>query len=153
NAGREGVIHSVETTINFLSLFAAVISSSLHAPLGALHDALMSLNDGRVLPLLDPAKKTGRPRASAMRASLIGLVAFTVMRLTETGMQATAAHTTVARELEKAGIKPARGARMITARTIRGWCEEVRSDVGRHGGASQTYNHLIADPRGSVSEL
>ena len=95
-AGREGVIHSVETAVKFFSLFAPVISLSLHAPLGVLLDALMSLDDGRVLPLLKPANKTGRPRASAFRKSLIGSAAFTVKRLTESGMQAPAARNAVA---------------------------------------------------------
>jgi hypothetical protein len=147
NAGREGAIHSVETTIKFLSLFAPVISLRLHAPLGVLCDALMSLDDGKALPLLKPAKKLGRMRASALRGSLIGGAVFTVKRLTETGMKAPAAHQAVASALKRVGIKPARGRaeKSITARTIRGWCEEVSVDVGRHGEAAQTYDLLIKE--------
>jgi hypothetical protein len=153
NAGREGVIHSVETMLKFLSLFGPVISSSLHAPLAVLFDALMNLDDGRASPLLKPAKKTGRSRASAMRASLIGGVVFTVKRLTETGMSVPAANKTVAHTLRAEGVKPARGrAGTITARTIRAWCEEVSADVGRHGEAAQTYDGLINDPKGSLTE-
>jgi len=152
NAGREGVIHSVETVLKFLQLFAPVISSALHAPLAVLFDALMSLDDGRALPLLKPANKTGRPRASAFRGSLIGAAVLTVKRLTEVGMKTPAAHEAVARNLKGAGIKPARGrVGAITARTIRGWCEEVSADVGRNGEAAQTYDLLIKDPRGSAT--
>jgi hypothetical protein len=152
NAGREGVIHSVETVLKFLSVFAPVISSRLHAPLAVLFDALMNLDSGTVLPLLKPAKKTGRARASALRSSLIGAAAFTVRRLTETGMKAPAAYKAVARCLRDAGIKPARGrAGTLTERTIRGWCEEVNTDVGRQGEASQTYDLLIFDPRGNAT--
>jgi hypothetical protein len=34
---------------------------------------------------------------------------------------------------------------VITARTIRGWCEAVSADVGGHGLAAQTYNLLASD--------
>jgi hypothetical protein len=73
NAGREGVVHSVEWVLNFLQRFAPVIFSKLHAPLIVLFNALMSLDDGNVSPLLKPTKKTGR-------APLIGAAAFTVTR-------------------------------------------------------------------------
>ena len=150
NAGREGLIHSVETAVKFFSLFAPVISSSLHAPLAVLFDALMNLDDGRILPVLKPAKKTGRSRASAMRGSLIGSAVFTVKRLTEAEMEHPAAHKAVASTLTASGIKPARGrAKAITARTISGWCEEVRADVGRHSDAARTFDLLINDPKGS----
>jgi hypothetical protein len=154
-AGREGVIHSVETVVHFLSVFAPVISSRLHAPLGVLYDALMNLDDGKVLPLLKPAKRTGRTRASALRASLIGAAVFTVKRLTETRMEARNAHKAVANTLKGLGVKPARGsAGTITARTIRGWCEEVSADVGQHGEAAQAYYYLMNDPKGSdINEL
>jgi hypothetical protein len=154
DAGREGVIHSVETVLKFLSVFAPVISSGLHAPLAVLFDALMNLDEGSVLPLLRPRRKSGRSRANAMRGSLIGAVAFTVKRLTETGLNAPAARIAVARCLKGTGVKPARGrAGAITERTIGGWCEQVSADVGRHGEAAQTYDYLIADPRGSVTRL
>ena len=123
-----------------------MISSALHTPLIVLFNALMSLDDGRVLPVLKPAKKTGRPRASAFRKSSIGAAAFTVKRLTETGMQAPAARSAVARTLRAVGVKPARGrAGAITERTVLGWCEEVSADVGRRGEAAQTYDLLMAD--------
>jgi hypothetical protein len=144
NAGREGTIHSVETLLKFLSLFAPVISSRLHAPLAVLFDALMSLDDGKVLPLLKPTNKNGRTRASALRGSLIGAAAFTVRRLTETGMLAPTAHEAVAHKLKGIGVTPARGRGRLTARTVRGWCQEVRTDIGRHGESAQTYDELIA---------
>jgi hypothetical protein len=147
DVGREGVIHSVETAVKFLSVFSPVISSALHAPLGQLLDALLSLDDGRALPLLTPVKQTGRPRASALRGSLIGAAVYTVDRLTETGLPAHRARDAVARTLKAARVKPARGrAQIITRRTIRSWCEEVSADVGRHGEAAQTYDPLINDP-------
>jgi hypothetical protein len=128
NSGREGAIHSVETVTKFLSLFDPVISLSLHAPLAVLFDALMSLDDGKVLPLLKAAKKTGRSRATASRVSLMGTAAFTIKRRTETGMPASAAYTAVARALEVAGVKPARGrAGRITART-KNYSRVVRRD-------------------------
>ena len=68
-------------------------------------------------------------------------------------MQAPAAHEAVARKLESMGVKAARGqaGKAIIARTIRGWCEEVSADVGRHGEGAQAYDELINDPKGSTT--
>jgi hypothetical protein len=149
-AGREGIVHSVETVIKFLSVFAPVIAARLHAPLGVLFDALMSLDDGMVSLLLKPAKRAGRARASALRKALIGAAVFTVERFKETGMEVPPAHKTVASILKAEGVKLARGrAGTMTARTIRGWCAEVSADVGRHGVAAQTYDRLISTFTGS----
>jgi hypothetical protein len=130
-------------------------SHGLHAPLVALFDALLSLDDGKLLPLLVPKKKPkgGRARASALRASLIGVSVFTVNRLIETGMLAPAAQKAVAQKLKISGIKSARGAGTISARTVRGWCEHVSEDVGRHSEAAQTYDFLITDPEAVTDGL
>jgi hypothetical protein len=152
--GREGVIHALECVLKFLEKSTVVRSDGLHAPLAGLFDALMALDDGRVLPLLKPAKKTGRARASAMRESLIGAVVYTVDRLIETGMGADAAYEAVARKLNSLGITPARGAKPTILRTIRGWCERTHADVGRHGEAAQTYDGLLSThPRGAADGL
>jgi hypothetical protein len=141
DAGRDGAIHAVETVIKFLSLYEPVRSESLHAPLSVLFDALMSLGDGEVLPILRKVKRSGRVRASGGRDSLTGMIAFTVDGLCATGMSSDDARRSVARILQKAGVTPARGAGSnVTVRTIRGWCEEVAADVRREGEAAHAFD-------------
>jgi hypothetical protein len=66
-------------------------------------------------------------------------------------MQLSEAHKAVATTLKSLGIKPARGRfPTITGRIIRGWCEQVASDVGRHSEAAQTHDLLLNDPRGNI---
>jgi hypothetical protein len=146
NAGREGVIHALENLLKFLSRFQPVLDEGLNAPLGSLLSALLSLDDGRVLSLLKPVLARGRSRASAIRDSLKGAAAFTVMRLRAAGRTAPDARKDVAHVFHNAGVKAARGQYpKITSRTVRGWCEEVAADVGRHGQAAQTFELLAAD--------
>jgi hypothetical protein len=120
---REGAIHALEILLKFLSRFQPVLDQGLNAPLIALFNALLSLNDGNVLPMLKPVPPRGRSRASGIRDSLRGAAAFTVTRLCATGRSAPDAHADV-------------------ARTVRGWCEEVAADIGRCGEAAQTFDLL-----------
>jgi hypothetical protein len=150
NAGRDGVIEAVEITIKFLLVyFPHFASGGLCIPLGALEDALMSLDDGLVVPLLKPAKppRRGRVRASAFRACDKGTAAFTVTKLVATGVPKDVALEKVAQVFRKAGVTTNHGPmptmateREITARTIRGWCEKVNADVRRRGQAAQTFD-------------
>jgi hypothetical protein len=80
------VIEAVETTTKFLRNFPDVVDGGLHIPLGKLEDALLSLDDGLVPPLLRPVKRGGRVRAPAMRECEKGTAAFTVARLIATGV-------------------------------------------------------------------
>src|SRR5262249_32737756 len=115
----------------------------LLAPLVALFDALMNLDDGEVRPILKKARVKGRGRASAMRESVKGVVAFTVHALHATGLPLPSARKLVARVLQKEGVT-AEGGRdpQVTARTVRGWCEHVDADVSRRGEAAQTFDLL-----------
>ena len=147
NNGRDGVIHAVESVLKFLEKSGPIRSHGLHVPLAALFNALMNLDDGVVLPILKKARRTGRGRASATRESIKGAVAFTVHGLHATGLQMPAAHKLVASALQKQEVKAERGRDQgVTARTVRGWCEDVAADVSRRGEAAQTYDGLIADP-------
>jgi hypothetical protein len=38
----------------------------------------------------------------------------------------------VAADLKRIGVETERGSNRITARTVRGWCEEVSENFGRH---------------------
>jgi hypothetical protein len=81
HAGRDGVIHALESVLKFLGHFEQVENAALHAPLGALFDALLHLDDGETHPMLQKVTLSGRARASAGRESLMGIIAFTVDRL------------------------------------------------------------------------
>jgi hypothetical protein len=143
NAGRDGVIQAVEITIKFLLMyFPHFASGGLCIPLGELVDALMSLDDGLVVPLLKPAQRPngGRVRAPAFRDCDKGTAAFTVTKLIATGVPRDEAWEKVAQVFRKAGVKPDRGSKPITARTVRGWCEQVEADVRRRGQAAQTFD-------------
>jgi hypothetical protein len=122
----------------------------LLAPLIALYDALLQLDDGETLPVLQKVRHSGRARASAGRESLKGIVAFTVDRLCALGTSPSEAHETVARVLTSEFVTPARGkfvtpargSSLMTARTVRLWCEDVAADVGRHREAGQAFDFL-----------
>jgi hypothetical protein len=138
NGGREGAIHGVESVLKFLVQIPQIGDQGLTAPLAALHDALMNLDDGRTQPMLQAARKSGRARVGAIRDSHMGAVAFTVSRLQGAGMSPEEALATVAKALNRAGVAPSRGRNPVfTLRTIRGWCERVAEDVGCHGEAAQ----------------
>jgi hypothetical protein len=148
DAGRLGVIAAVSTTIEFLSFFES--TTDLRQPLIALLSAVMSLDDGNVPPLLKPHPRPGRRPASAARESDKALAAGTVHRLCQTGLDINEAFEKVAKVCRKAGLKPGRkGAKdsrgqepEITGRTVRGWCEKIAEDVGRHLQAAQTFDRL-----------
>jgi hypothetical protein len=146
SGGREGAIHSLEVLVKFLSQFRPVLDEGLNAPLIALFNALLTLNDGNVLPILKPAPARGRSRASGIRDGLKGAAAFTVARLRATGRSVPDAREDVARVFRDAGVTTARGRYpTVTRRTVRGWCEEVAADMGRRGEAAQTFDGLQSE--------
>jgi hypothetical protein len=118
-------------------------------PLAELESALWALDAGITEPLLKPVRRAraGRPRASQLRQEFIGMVAYTVRRLCDLGHTLASAHTEVAADLRHIGVKTDRGSDRITARTVRGWCDEVSEDVGRHYPAARRFDLLMADPR------
>ena len=143
NAGREGAVHSLEILLKFLSRFQPVLDERLNAPVVALFNALLSLDDGCVLPILKSVPPRGRSRASGVRDSLKGAAAFTVTCLVATGQRVPDARADVARLFRETGVTTARGRYpAVTSRTVRGWCEEVAADIGRRGEAAQTFDQL-----------
>jgi hypothetical protein len=146
---QNGVYLSLVAVSSFLSLFRAVHIEGLTLPLAALESALWALDEGITEPLLKPARRArgGHPRASQLRQVFIGTVAYTVHRLCDFGYQLSNAQTEVAADLKRIGAKTDRGSDRITARTVRGWCEEVSEDVGRNSPAAQRYDELMAHPR------
>jgi hypothetical protein len=146
NGGREGAIHAIESVLKFLECSTAVQSYGLHAPLVALFDAMMNLDNGVVRPILQRVPHSGRSRASAVRESIKGAIAFTVDRLCTTGLPVTSARKLVARTLKEVVLTAERGRHpTVTERTIRGWCEDVAADVSRKGEAAQVFDSLQRD--------
>jgi hypothetical protein len=149
DGGRHGAIAALNAVIQFLLGFEG--ATQFRQPLIALVDALVSLDDGRVLPILKPHPRSGRPPASAIEEDIKAVAAMTVHRLGETGLELNEAYERVAKVCREAGLKPARkGAKdsqgqkaEITARTVRLWCEKIAEDVGRRSQAAQTFDRLL----------
>jgi hypothetical protein len=78
----EGVYLSLVAIYAFVSLFRAVGTEGLTAPLMELESALCALDEGVTEPLLKPARraKSGRPRATQLRQVFLGTVAYTKLR-------------------------------------------------------------------------
>jgi hypothetical protein len=152
DAGRKGVIAAVSAVIEFILPFQRMTRDNWLAPLTSLQSALLNLDDGEALPLLRPVRRPvgGRSLASAARESAKAMVAGTMHRLCETGLDTKEACEGVAKVCREAGFKPGRkGAKdsrgqepEVTARTVRGWWEKIAEDVGRHSQAAQLFDHL-----------
>jgi hypothetical protein len=98
-----------------------------------LQDALSSLEKNSVLPIVTPTKRQGRAGSSEAHLALKGHAAGTVRRLISLGVDRSQAHKKVAAKLRGLGLRAERGPGHLTAVTIRNWCNEVSSDVGRKG--------------------
>jgi len=148
----DGAYLALVAVYAFLGLFRTTSFQGLAMPLAALESALSALDEGITEPLLKPARRagSGRPRATQLRREFIGAVAFTVRRLCDFGYPLAKAHTEVAADLRRVGVTTDRGSDQITARTVRGWCDEVSDDVGRHSPAAQRYEALMAAPGNSA---
>ena len=148
----DGAYLSLCAVYAFLTLFHPMGVEGLAVPLSALENALWKLDEGITEALLKPAQraKGGRPPASLLRQEFIGMVAYTVEHLCHLGYSLAEAHAEVARDLTRVGVKTDRGSDRITARTVRGWCEQVSENVGRHSvhsPAALRWAVLRSDPR------
>jgi hypothetical protein len=138
----------------FLSLFGPVRQEGLSVPLAALENALWVLDEGVVQPILKPTQRArrGRARSSVLHQELKGAAVYVAHRLNSLGLEQKEVLAIVAAELRSIGVKPDRGSGEITARTIRGWCEEVAADVGRHGTAARRCSELRSHPENKALE-
>jgi hypothetical protein len=143
-----GAYLSLVAVSAFLSLFGPVRQEGLSVPLAALENALWALDEGVVQPILKPARRarSGRARSSVLYQELKGTAVYVVHRLHSLGVEQKEARAIVKTELRHIGVKPDRGSGEITARTIRGWCDEVAADVGRYGTAAQRCYLLLSHP-------
>jgi hypothetical protein len=149
-----GAYSSLVAAIAFLSLFGPVRGEGLFVPLAALESALWALGEGVVEPIFKPPQpaKTGRARSPDLHQQLKGATAYVVRRLCDLGHARSEAWKVVAADLRHIGVKPDRGTGHVTARTVRGWCEEVAADIGCHGTAAKRYHQLLAHPANKVPD-
>lgn len=143
--GRPGAIAALLAIAEFLSSISSPGDLRHQQSINSLISALMSLDDGGVLPLLKPAHRSGRSRNSIAKESHIGLAAAIVKRLCESGLAFDKAYAKVALVCRKAGMKAGRKGAPgqtgeVTARTVRGWCEGIEADVGRHSRAAKIFD-------------
>jgi hypothetical protein len=154
-AGRRGVIRAVEATLEHVTELFSITNETLQAPLLATLSALCALDRNKVAPLVSPTSQAGRPTDTALREGLKGAVAYSAKRLRQMGEHERIAYVIIAKELGKLNLDYVR--HPITKDTIRGWCESVAADVGRHGIAAQVCDKLDADdlvvPHGASREV
>jgi hypothetical protein len=127
---REATIVALDATWRFLMQFRVTLDELLHLPPLNLSAALLALNNNNVTPILKPTAtlKGGSAFDSVDRQVLIGVAVGTVGRLRWTGMSVLKAYRLVATGLVMLGIKPARGAGPITARTVKEWCQRLSAN-------------------------
>jgi hypothetical protein len=141
--GRQGAFTALAATWRFISLFKEPFAECLQVPILHSQQAVASLENNVVLPILKPVPKDGRAVSSYSRAAVRGCAVGTVQRLLDNGMSLGEAHQAVAQVLDHLGIRPERGGGKITGTTVRHWCGDVAEDVGRHGMAAFKYDTMF----------
>jgi hypothetical protein len=141
--GRAGAFTALAATWMFITLFKEPFAEDLQVPVLHLQQALALLQENVVLPILKPTRKSGSAVSSYVRTAVKGCAAGTVQRLLETGMSPGEAHQAVSKVLTDVGIRPERSGGKTTRTTVRHWCDEVASDVGRQGMAAVKYDTMF----------
>jgi hypothetical protein len=141
--GRAGTFTALGALWMFIVLFKTPFSDGLHVPILRLQDALVMLEQNRVLPILKPILRGGRPASSHAHLSLKGHAAGAVQLLLQTGMSRPDAHRLVAKCLTQLAVRPEGRSRIVTPTTVRNWCAELSSDVGRRGTAAMMYDRMF----------
>jgi hypothetical protein len=147
--GRPAAIDALLAVTEFLSAISGPGEHSRRRPLNELVSALISLDDGKVLPLLEPVRRPGNPRNSVAKESAKAMAVFMVRRLCDAGLDANGAYEKVALVCRKSGICPGRKGAMhqtseMTARTVRKWDSDISADVGCHTRAGRQFKQLVS---------
>ena len=143
---RHAAIVALDAAWRLIALFKQPYSENLFLPLLHLQDALRNLDEGSVPPMVvKSVRRPGGAKSTDARSALRRYVAGTVGRLVEANVPLEKAHRRVAGDLVKLGVRPERGSSPITARTVRGWCEEVAADVDRRDAAAIVYDGMFTD--------
>jgi hypothetical protein len=146
NDDRHAAFSALGACWSFITLFRTPVEETLHVPILRLQDALAGLDEGRTEPIVKAVRRPrgGRAPSSHAHAGMKGYAAATVQLLLQTGFALGDAHRAVATELSQLGVRPERGSGTVTATTVRNWCNEVSSDVGRRGMAALMYDDKLA---------
>jgi len=148
--GRDAAIEALLAVTEFLSEIAGPGELLHQRPINDLLSSLISLNDGKVSPLLKPVSRSGRPRNSVAKEGAKATAVFVVKRLAGMGLDPNLAYERVARVCRQAGVSPGRkgGKNQIgtemTARTVRKWCDDISADVGCHSRAGRHF-YLLSE--------
>jgi hypothetical protein len=78
--GRDAAIEALSAIMEFLSTISGPDELQHQRPINALLSALMSLNDGKVLPLLDPVCWPGQSKNSVAQEGAKAMAVFVVKR-------------------------------------------------------------------------
>src|SRR5262249_31627535 len=108
-------------------------------------EGLTLLEQNVVLDMLKPVRRRGRGPSSHAYSALKGRAAATVRRLVESGLPPTEARRAVSKHLNLLKVRSERGSGKITADTVRHWCDEVSSDVGKDTAGSFVYDSLFVE--------
>jgi hypothetical protein len=144
--GRSAAFYALAAYWMFVTAFRPALSENLQVPILTLQEALAGLNTNAVAPILKPTPRRGRSPSSVKHAVMKGHAAATVTILMEIGFGRDEALSEVAKLLARIGIRPERGSGVVKAVTVRNWCNEVSSDVGRHSEAARQYDLWISRP-------
>jgi hypothetical protein len=145
--GRSSAVEALLAVSEFLFAISGREELLHRRPLNELVSALISLNDGKVLPLLEPVRRSGRPRNSVAKEGAKAIAAYVVKRLCETGLDANEAYERVALVCRKAGVRPGRKGSgnqkgEMTTRTVQERCEAISADVGCYSRAGRHFRLL-----------
>jgi hypothetical protein len=149
--GRPGAIDALFAVAEFLSVISSRGDLQHQRPINELISALISLDDGKVLPLLEPISRRGGSRNSVAKESAKGFAIFVVRRMCDAGLAVDDAFEKVAAVCRQAGICPGRkGATYqkseMTNRTVRKWDSDISADVGCRTRAGVQFNSLMSVP-------
>jgi hypothetical protein len=145
DGGRFGAFKALAAAWMFIRLFKAPDEENLHVPIHRVQEGLSLLEQNVVLEMFKPVRRRGRGPSSHAYSALKGHAAATVRRLVESGLPPTEARRAVSKLLNLLKVRSERGSGKITADTVRHWCDEVSSDVGKHTAGSAIYDSLFVE--------
>jgi hypothetical protein len=145
DAGRDGAVQALDAVTDFLVQFRTVYDENLQTPLALLISALLALDDNVIAAILKPRPRRGRAPDTMTQQAMKAAAAFVVRSLQDCELDRTAACEWVAKQLRALGMKPSRGSKGITARTVRQWCDAIRRDVRKRHLARWVFDGLDAD--------
>jgi hypothetical protein len=140
---RQGPFTALGALWKFAALFKRPDAERLNAPTINLMNALVALDENRVLPVVNPSPRRGRSPSDHGYQSLTAHAVRAVERLVHFGVKQQAARVQVAKLLHKLGVRAERGRDQVTATTLKTWSNKISTDVGRYSSAAKIYDHEL----------